>query len=673
MATLKHLLPRTLCLNAALACTSTLLHGQATQFAAPTPEELSMTAQPQAPNAPAVYLFREQTTEDTLHMFSFYERVKVLTEGGKDKANVELPFLAGEGGYTIDNISARTIHADGTIIPFTGKPYEKLVVKAGGYKYMAKVFTLPSVEVGSILEYRYKLRMDDNWYRAPEWDVQSELFTRKSHYQWLPSPRVLVPESEGGFGSVAWTPILPADAKVVQTVIPGGQAIKIELTIADVPPLPKEEYMPPPDSLSYRVMFYYTSYRTQADYWKNIGKDWSKRQDSFIGPGDHVKSFVAQTVSPSDAPTVKLKKLYDAVEAMDNTRFSREHTVQEDKAAGFKEVKNTDDVLARKRGSDDQLTELFIAMARAAGFKAYAMGVSDREKRIFIPQYLSTRQLDDLVAIVIVDGKEQWFDPGQRYTTFGHLSWLHAHTAGLRQAEGGGTDIIGTPGEIARTAHTQRVADLTIDEHGEASGTITITEEGDPALRWRQQGLETDDVEMNNRLRADLEEQLPGGMEVRVTDVANLSNPDKPLVLKYAIKGAVGAPTGKRLLIPASLFETNARPQFPSAKREQAVYMHYPSYTQDAVRYKYPASLALESAPADETGTLKTQAFYSISSKQAPGSVTLFRNTSMAQYLILPADYGELRTYSQKLETKDKDTLILVRNTTTASVSADKP
>src|ERR1700759_2697217 len=123
------------------------------QWTVPPAEELSMTSQPQVPGASAVYLFRQETTEDNLHMFSTYVRLKVLTERGKEYANVELGYTHNsEGGSTvIDNIEGRTIHADGTIIPFTGKPYEKLVQKTQGVRFMAKVFTLPDVEVGSII------------------------------------------------------------------------------------------------------------------------------------------------------------------------------------------------------------------------------------------------------------------------------------------------------------------------------------------------------------------------------------------------------------------------------------------------------------------------------------------------------------------------------------------
>ncbi len=120
------------------------------QWTAPTPEELSMTSIPEVPGAPAVYLWKEELADDGLHMQSFYVRLKVLTEGGKEYANVELPYLSGDAGRSIDTIAGRTIHSDGTIIPFTGKPYEKVVEKMQGYKVKVKIFTLPSVEVGSI-------------------------------------------------------------------------------------------------------------------------------------------------------------------------------------------------------------------------------------------------------------------------------------------------------------------------------------------------------------------------------------------------------------------------------------------------------------------------------------------------------------------------------------------
>jgi hypothetical protein len=59
------------------------------QFQQPTDEELKMTADPKAPGAAAVYLNVEEITNDQLHYHSFYARIKVLTEKGKELATVD--------------------------------------------------------------------------------------------------------------------------------------------------------------------------------------------------------------------------------------------------------------------------------------------------------------------------------------------------------------------------------------------------------------------------------------------------------------------------------------------------------------------------------------------------------------------------------------------------------
>ena len=110
-----------------------------------------------------------------------YERIKVLNEKGKEYANVELRFFSSrDDGYysgdekSVGDISGRTIHPDGTIIPFTGKPYLKTFEKNSEFSYQARVFTLPDVGVGSIIEYRYATRIADNIYEAPHWYIQDQ-------------------------------------------------------------------------------------------------------------------------------------------------------------------------------------------------------------------------------------------------------------------------------------------------------------------------------------------------------------------------------------------------------------------------------------------------------------------------------------------------------------------
>ena len=652
---------------------------RAQQWIAPTPEELSMTSIPEVPGAPAVYLFKEETADDALHAQSFYVRLKVLTEGGKEYANVELPYYVGVAGAKIDDIAGRTIQPNGTIVPFTGKPYEKIVQKGVNngqdYKVKVKVFSLPAVEIGSIIEYRYSLRTDDHYFNHPDWIIQTALYTRKAHYMWRPTDLMLTSEDGKQVSStVAWTPILPPGAEVKQTAVQikrgyDGGSLQLDLNVHDIPPVPKEAFMPPMQSLSYKVLFYYTSYKTAKDYWNAQGKQWSRARDKFIGPGSGVTEETRTLTAGVDSPEQKLRKIYADVMTFENTDFTREHDASEEKATGLKDMKSTDDVLARKRGNGDQLTELFVAMARAAGMKAYVMGVADRNRRFFIPGYLSLNQLDDLVAIVNVGGKEMYFDPGQRYCSFGRLTWRHALVGGLAQTDGL-PQIISTPGPTYQDAHIKRVADLKLDERGVATGSVTLEYTGDSALVWRHDALRGDETSVRAALRRHLEQELPGGLEIRVETIDNLAQSELPLKVTYFVQGSVGSPTGKRLLVPANLFETNAKPRFPEPKRDLPIDMHYPSYIQDAVRLTLPDSLSIESVPVGTQAAISGTAAFSTKSETKPHSITLYRNFTMGRSLFESTAYDQLRGFYGKVEAGDQETLVLSRTGAPSAANA---
>ena len=122
---------------------------------------------------------------------------------------------------------------------------------------------------------------------------------------------------------------------------------------------------------------------------------------------------------------------------LDNTDFSREKSEAERKKEKLKDVKNAEDVWNQKSGSPDDLALLYVALARAAGLQAYPMQVVNRDRAIFDPDYLTTYQLDDYIAIVNIGGKDVFLDPGQKMCPFGLLHWKHAFAAGLRLSDKG--------------------------------------------------------------------------------------------------------------------------------------------------------------------------------------------------------------------------------------------
>src|SRR5271163_146911 len=92
-------------------------------------DELKMTAEPKAPGAPAIILYRQVDRDDrglTKHE-DVYFRIKILTEEGRKYADVEIPYRKDEG--SLAGIHARTIRPDGSIVDFGGKAFDKRIVK----------------------------------------------------------------------------------------------------------------------------------------------------------------------------------------------------------------------------------------------------------------------------------------------------------------------------------------------------------------------------------------------------------------------------------------------------------------------------------------------------------------------------------------------------------------
>jgi Domain of Unknown Function with PDB structure (DUF3857)/Transglutaminase-like superfamily len=632
----------------------------------PTPDELKMTSDPAAPDAPAVYLFREETVNDDLHEHTMYARIKILSEKGKEMfGDIEIPYEGRR--FNITDVSGRTIHPDGTIVPLTAKPMDRLVAKTEQYKFMEKVFSMPDVQVGSILEYRYVLRYDDNAYSSPEWLIQQPVFVHKAHYHFAPTKtsRTIIHTDgrghENAVSALLYTGYLPKGAAVQQTV--SGY----DLSVENVAALPDEEYMPPFRSFSYRVIFYYSPWRTGDEFWKEEGKYWSKDVDRFANPTAKMHAAVQTIVAPADSDQQKVEKIYAAVMKLENTSFTREHTAAENKAEGLK-VKNADDIWEQKRGSEDAITRLFIALCRAAGLKVYAMIVVNRDRNVLQPLYLEWGQLDDELAIVSIGGKEEFFDPGQRYAEFGKLHWKHTWASGVRQTDNG-TQIAETPATTYLDSRTERFAQLTLDATGKVSGYVTISMTGTEALRWRHAALRSDEAEIKKNFEDQLQPVVPPGVQVKTNHFIGLADYGHPLMVQVDVSGSMGASTGKRIFLPAVFFEAGAKPRFARSKRENAVDLHYPYTIHDQVTLNLPADMTVESVPKEASVPFAPNGDYVAKYVAKDNVYSYGRLMRVASPFYKADEYQSLRSFYQKTNTEDQAQVVLKMGATTAAAA----
>ena len=72
--------------------------------------------------------------------------------------------------------------------------------------------------------------------------------------------------------------------------------------------------MPPEDTVRAHVRFFYAP----PGFWSTVSKSASKRTEKLIGKDRRIKRAASETVSLSDAPMTKLRKLYARAQRIRN-------------------------------------------------------------------------------------------------------------------------------------------------------------------------------------------------------------------------------------------------------------------------------------------------------------------------------------------------------------------
>ena len=616
-----------------------------------SPDELKLTSEPQAPGAPAIILYRQVDRDDngyTSHEDDFL-RIKILTEEGRKYANVEIPFL--KGSQNIVKVKARTIRPDGSIADFGGQVFEKYLMKGKGVKYLAKTFTLPDVQVGSIIEYSYTTDLSEYMLYDSHWILSDELFTKKAQFSLKPY------KGTYQMFSLRWSwQGLPPGA--VPKEAP-DHIIRMEAN--NIPAFQTEDYMPPQDELKSRVDFIYEegfAAKDQDSFWKQVGRTRNGQLESFIGKRKAMEQAVAQIVSPNDSQEVKLRKIYDRVQQIRNKSYEVQKTEQEQKRAKEKPAENVEEVWKRGYGDSVQLAWLFLGLARAAGFEAYGCWVSDRREYFFSPVTMQSAKLNDNVVLVKLNGKDLYLDPGVVFTPYGLLTWSETGVPGLRLDKDGGTWIQTTLPE-ASESRIERVGKLKLSDTGDLEGKLTVTYIGLEAMYHRVEERNADEVARKKFLEELVTEQIAVAAEAELTNKPDWTSSETPLVAEYNLKipgWASGA--GRRVMIPAAIFTAAEKGVFEHANRVQPIYFEYPHEKADDVTIELPPGWQVSSVPPPQDRNGKVMV-YSLKVEQSPGTLRLTRKLTIDVLLVQQKYYTALRNFFQAVRTSDGIQVVL--------------
>jgi len=603
-----------------------------------TPADLQLKQVPGDPGAPAIQLYYANYIDDREDYEFVYKRIKVLNESGKKYADVEID---GVTGVDVSNLKARTIHPDGTIVEFTGKPFEKTLFKGRGIKVYAKTFTLPDVTVGSIVEYKYKQKN----FSSDNWILQHDLYTVREYFSFQPSHID---------AALSWS------GRNITDKPPTKKSGGWELEWQNVPGFQEEASMPPPENYKASIHFYYvrSDITNTEKFWETVGKELNEYYERYIGNRKEVKEAALEAIGSETDPEKKLRKLYDRAQQIRNTSYERQRTEQERKKEKIKENENLGDLLKRGYGDNEDITALFVGMARATGFDASLLLVSNRRDAFFSNKLLTLKGLGGRMALVKLNGHDVYLQPGVLFCPYGLLRWGNTATDALK-FDKKGSSFLTVPPLTSDRSMTRRAANMSLDEEGALKGEIKVEFQGQEALEHRLDARDSDEAGKKNDLEDELKAWLPGGATVKLVDVQGWTSPNEPLVarLNVELPGYASA-VGKRLLLPPLLFLPQQKDAFKHSDRKYPVYYPYAFTERDRIVIKLPAGYAPESVPQKQDVSLPYARYQSISVSDGKVLVSE-RALDFNAIFVQLAQYAELKNFMAKSQAGDEQQVVL--------------
>jgi hypothetical protein len=626
-----------------------------------TQQDLQLKDVPGDPGASAIQLYYANYIDDNSSSEFIYHRIKILTEKGKKSADVEITIPTGT---SIKDLKARTIKPDGSIIDFTDKPFDKTILKGQGIKWLVKSFTMPQAGVGSIIEYKYKEDYGENL-TSDTWILQHDLFTVKESFKFKRYQGPFLGYFLEGT-QLAW--VAQHVSKDQQPTMTKDKNAALELQ--NMPGFEAEEYMPPENDYKASVRFYYMNpeIKSTDGYWQFLGKRLYEFDEHFMGGNKEANRAATEAIGSEPDPETRLRRLYARAQQIRNLTYERERTAEERKKENLKTNEGVAEILRRGYGDASDIALTFVAMARAAGFDASPLFVSDRKEALFSKDVLAARELDWIIADVKLNGKDIYLDPGTKYCPFGLLRWMRTSTPALRPDKNTPT-FVSVPGTAPRQALLHRTVNATIDANGSLKADLVVSFEGMQALEQRLNAVDADEEGKRKQLEDEAKSWLPPEATVKLLDAKGWEDTDQPLVVHFSIDiENYASAVGKRLLFPSYVFLTKRKEAFTHADRKYPIYFSYAFGEMDVVNIRFPSGYTPEGSPNNQDAKLP-YAVYQSSSKFESGQLSTQRNLVYAGIYVNVNQYPSLKEFFSKVQAADEQQAVLQAG---GAVSAQK-
>lgn len=617
------------------------------------PAELQLTTPKLDPRADAEALLWEVRVIDDVGdygdlttTFHHYLRVKIFTDRGRETfSTIDIPFVSG---MQVRDVAARTTKPDGTVSELKrADVYTRTVLKANDLQVKVMSFAVPAISAGAVIEYRWREVFADSIAMNLRLPFAREIPAHQVRY-------LIRPLAVPGLQMRAWP--FKANFPSPERQRDGSALI----TLSDVPALVDEEYPVPALERGPWVFISYelTNDPLRKDFFKGFAKALHEEYWNRSRPNDEIRALAAAAATATtDAD--RLKGLARAARA--KVRRADLDTSSNEDRRNVRERKNAADVLKRGLGTADDVTLLFLALARAAGYDARIAAVPSRADLLERSLQQHPFFFRGRLVAVQLEGSWRFMDTANEHADDGSVAWEYEQQRALL-GDPNQAIFVETPRVSHDRAVKRRAGAFQLTEDGTLEGTATLSFSGHWAATLREQDDHLSKTEREQEIINSIKKRQPGAeiTEVKLSDVAAV---DRPYTYSYRLRiPGYAQRTGSRLFLQPAVMQKGIEALFRAERRTSEVYLQFPWTEIDEVRIDLPQGYALEE-PSRPSPIDAGAATYELQLSVKDGAVLVARRELVVgkQEAILFAvtAYPTLRQFFDAVHRSDSHTLVL--------------
>ncbi len=578
----------------------------------------------------------------------YHKRIRINKKSGYDQATVQIKLWgignSAEFSTSIDGVTSRL--QNGVVVQ---QKMDKgaIVTEKRARGETVQKFTLPGVEEGAIIEYRYTTYSPGAITPATWW-FQEYIPVVWSEYKIKIPTRYYMKIILGGY--------LPLTVNDV-TTSPSGLQTEYRFAVANAPAFQEEPFMTTMADYLSKISFEWSRVRNRRDSTaESVAREWQDLDHTLLTFDDFGVQYRQPYLLKEEALLIKAS--YPASDTLGQIRAAYD-VIRSRIAWNGSNYQYSDQLkkaLNEKKGDAADINLLLIGFLRLIGLDANPVVLSTRDHGQLNTEQTLLRQFNYVVAHLTLGGKDFLLDATDRFLKPGMLP--------RRALNGTGRLILPNgKGRFISLVPTERSADIktckfVISAEGEAKGSFSQLYDGyraaDARLAHQLLGEE--------KLIGQLKQRRPD-WQIETAELAYVNDLTAPVLAKYILViPAAASVAGDRMYLNPLLTEGVTSNPFKQSSRQFPVDFAIPFDETFTATYTLPEGFTVDELPKPLALALPNNGGrFTYQIQQKGNQLEVVSRITIRKPVFMADEYIFLKAFYDKILLKHGEQAVLVK------------